>query len=137
MNIELLVDEARNSINTFCYEECNAYCCKKGYLILSKEETKLMINKNKRQLLKEKSLYKMKDNRYAFNLDNKFGFCPRLIDNKCSIHKHPNRSSTCKKFPIFIIDKTIKVSTRCPAVKQGKLYPYIHKFIKMGYKILY
>jgi Fe-S-cluster containining protein len=137
MNIEILVQEARNSISRFCYEECNAYCCKKGYLILSEEEIELMIIRDKEGLIKEKSLYKMPDDKYAFNLNNKFGFCPRLVDNKCTIHKHPNRSLTCKKFPIFVFAKSIKLSNRCLAVREGKLYAYIHKFKKMGYQVLY
>ncbi len=130
MDIQILANEARESISQFCMQECNAYCCTKGFLILSEEEMKLMIGNKK----VEKDLFKKtKDDKYSLNLS--LG-CPSLENHKCLIHKEEKRSSTCKNFPIFINEKTIKISDRCPAKRNNLFYPYVHQFLKLGYKVI-
>lgn len=132
---EKIAKEARQSISDYCINECHAYCCRKGYLILSDEEVDLLITKNKDELIKEESLKKQPDGKTSFNLGNSFGSCPRLVDNKCTVHKDPKRPSTCDKFPVFVREDSIRLSPRCFAVKTGMMYPFVHKFKELGFKI--
>jgi len=137
MNIQKIASEARNSISSYCMNECNAYCCRKGYLILSKEELILLVG-NKRKELEDKEFIKILPNdKFSLNLGNHLGSCPQLKDSKCLIHKNPQRPSTCNSFPIFINEdkKEIRLSPRCFAVKENKLYPYIRQFLELGFKI--
>lgn len=128
MDVEDVANEARVAISDYCINECHAYCCRKGFLILNEEEARLTVGKNNFNLLK-----KTNDGNFSLNLS---GGCPSLKENKCLIHKNEKRSSTCKNFPIFIYkDKTIQISDRCPAKKEGLFYPFIYQFIKLGYQV--
>jgi hypothetical protein len=134
MDINKYLKQARKSIGKFCIEECNAYCCKKGYLILSDKEVKITLSNMKDFLERDDSLKIISPKSYSLKLHNSYGSCPSLKDNKCIIHNKKSRSNTCKDYPIFKIDdKTIHFSKRCLAVKQNKFYPYIHKLKKMGF----
>ena len=75
-------------------------------------------------------LKKIDSNKFSLNMNSG---CPMLKDFKCTIHKNKNRPEACKQFPIFIEGKTIRLSQRCPAVKEGLLYPFIKKMISQGY----
>ncbi len=131
MNVNEIANKARNVISDYCINECHSYCCRKGFLMLSDEEVSLMIGNKKEGLEKDGFLIKTKEGN-AFDLS---GGCPSLKDNKCLIHKNEKRNSACKDFPIFIKNKVIGISDRCPAKKEGLFYPYEHEFLKMGYKI--
>ncbi len=48
MDAEQIAEKARKSISKFCYEECNAYCCRKGYLILNKDEVDVVTQGKKK-----------------------------------------------------------------------------------------
>ena len=135
MDIIDLALDARNSISKYCIEECKAYCCKKGFLILDIEEINLLVGDNESSLKSLGYIRLLKDKKYSLNLSNHLGSCPSLKDNKCTIHDNSLRPNTCKDFPIFIIGDTIKLSKRCYAVRDNKLYPHVHKFIELGYKI--
>lgn len=127
-NINSFLDDARKSIGEFCMNECNAYCCRKGYLVLSEREVKLMIKD-----FSHPGLKKLEDGTYSFDL--KTG-CPQLSGSKCLVHKDPGRSPTCSKFPIFLREnKKVHFSSRCPAVKGNKFYGVIAELIQDGYKI--
>lgn len=127
MEAENIAKKARKSISQFCFEECNAYCCRKGYLLLTKKELDLVAGK------KQIKIQLQKDNKYSLFLGDT---CPSLQGNfKCKIHRNRNRPQACKEFPIFIYEKNIILSGRCLAVKQGKFYPYIKQWLKLGYKI--
>ena len=130
MDIDKLVGEARNALGKFCINECNAYCCRKGFLILKKSELNLVLGSKKDELIEQGHLCAMKNDEFSFNFKGK---CPQLVDNKCLIHKNPGRPKTCDSFPIFIKGKTIRISSRCYG--KNVLYPYISQFIKLGYKI--
>lgn len=137
MKIQELVSEARNSISEYCMNECNAYCCRKGYLLLTEKELDLIAG-DKRQELEDNEFIKKQDNNlFSLSLSNNTGHCPRLEGSKCTIHKNPNKPSTCEKFPIFLNEekKEIRLSPRCFAVKENKLYSYTHQFLKLGFKI--
>lgn len=137
MTIQELVSEARNSISEYCMKECHAYCCRKGFLLLTEPELNLLTG-NKRDALEEKKFIKPQENNlFSLALNNHLGSCPMLVDSKCTIHKNPLRPKTCEKFPIFLDEekKEIRLSPRCFAVKENKLYPFVHQFLKLGYKI--
>lgn len=117
-------DEARSSISEFCINECKAYCCRKGYLILNKTELFVVGD----DLLKVTS---MKDGRFSLNLN---GGCFSLgFDFKCN--NYLRRPDTCKTFPIFVVGNEVRLSPRCLAVKEGLLYPFIKQFLKAGYVV--
>jgi len=128
MTAETIADKAKKSISDYCIKECKAYCCRKGYLVLTKKELDI-ITQNKPAKDQIKPLV---FNTFSLNLSPS---CPSLKNFKCIIHKSKDRPTTCKEFPVFIERNTVKLSGRCPAVKQGKFYPYVHEWIKLGYNI--
>jgi hypothetical protein len=135
---EKLAITARESISSYCYTECKAYCCRRGYLLLKAEELQLikgMTKKNPRMI----PVYtKLDKHAFALNLGGKLNGCPNLTDYKCTIHKNPLRPKTCKDFPLFIrANKTIMITNACPAVFENKFYPFLAEFKKMGYKLEY
>lgn len=127
-SIEQLAKEARDSLSEYCYSECRSYCCRKGYLLLTEKEAKLITDKRLKQ---------DKDGGYILDFDDDKAGCPRLSDFKCTIYKEEGRPKACKEFPIFIWEnKMIRISPRCPAVRAGLLYPYTARFVKMGFSIV-
>jgi Fe-S-cluster containining protein len=128
VSAEELAMSARESISSYCYEECLAYCCRRGYLLLSEKEADLL-----QMDIKDLILMPV-DKRYIFNLAKG---CPNLTDFKCTIHKDQQRPKACKEFPLFIFEKTIIVTEDCPAVKQNMLYPFLAEFKTMGYALVY
>ena len=125
---ERLAISARASLSSYCYTECLAYCCRKGYLLLSEKEIYLL-------RLDTKNLKVMPvDKRYIFNLSKG---CPNLIDYKCAVHKNKDRPKACREFPLFVYDKTVIITDDCPAVKENRLYPFLAEFKKMGFEIVY
>lgn len=135
MDIERLAQKARKSISRYCIEECKAYCCRKGYLILDSVQLKLVMQNRQDEL---KDLVKeIKKGSFSMYMGNSKQPCPSLNEKyECIIHKKKNRPQACKEFPLFIKGKKIILSPRCLAVKEGKFYPYIIKFKELGYKIL-
>lgn len=125
---EKLAISARKSISSYCYNECCAYCCRKGFLLLSRKEINILkLDINALTILPV-------DKRYIFNLSKG---CPNLKDYKCIIHKNSKRPKACKEFPLFIFGKTIIITEDCPAVKQNLLYPFLAEFKSMGYELIY
>jgi len=136
MGVNKLADDARNGISDFCIEECKAYCCRKGYLVLTIEELELVTKGNVKGLM-AKGIVKKHGDKYSLHLGASGFQCPSLDGEfKCTIHKDPKRPSACKQFPVFIWGKMIRVSERCLALKAGKLYPYIKEFERNGYGIV-
>lgn len=125
---EDLAVRARESLSSYCYNECLAYCCRKGYLLLSEPEVPLF-----QMDIKDLVIMPI-DRSYIFNLGKG---CPNLQGYKCLIHKNPLRPKACKEFPLFIFGKTVVVTEDCPAVKQNKLYPFLAEFKSMGYNLVY
>lgn len=132
---EEIADEARNAISAFCVEECKAYCCRKGYLVMTPEEAGIVCDGRVKELTQNKVLKLLPYGKYSLFLGNPEG-CPSLDGSKCRIHKNPLRPDTCRAFPIFIEGKKVKLSQRCLAVKQEKLYPYVAEFLSIGCKII-
>ena len=131
---------ARESISNYCYTECMAYCCRRGYLLLSEEEVGLMRNTHIEDLKVMPIRPEIQNDakRYIFSIGAHGKGCPNLTDFKCVIHKNPKRPKACKEFPLFIWEnKTIVITDDCPAVKENQLYSYLAEFKKMGYKLVY
>ena len=131
MNAEYIAQKARKAIGDFCFEECGAYCCRKGYLILQPKELLTVVNTPSNL---QHEIKKLENGTYSLNLG--CNGCPSLKDFKCLIHKKRLRPKVCKEFPIFVGKKCVKLSSRCLAVRQGKLYPFIKEWKKMGVKII-
>ena len=132
INEERLLFEARNCMAIFCMEECNAYCCRKGSLILKENEVDLVTQNQREKLTKEKILKPFDKGKSYMSLRNG---CPSLKDKICTIHKNKLRPQMCKDFPIYIEGKKLIISENCLAVKKNMLYPYIHQLLKLGYKL--
>lgn len=117
-----IIEEARNSLSSYCSDECRAYCCRKGYLDLTGKESLAVTGHT----------MSMKNKKRMLNLE---GGCPSLEGFKCLIHDHVDMPAACKDFPIFMWDnKTIKLSERCPAVRDNILYPYLAELKMKGYR---
>ena len=136
VDAEKIAEKARKSISKYCFEECGAYCCRKGYLVLTEVEANVITNNNISEFIKEGRIKPVKDNKYSFYLGDYNKPCTCFKDLKCRVHKNPDRPLACQQFPIFIEGKTIRLSPRCLAVKNNLLYPYVAKMIKAGYKLL-
>ena len=78
-------------------------------------------------------LVPINEKKYALGLKDG---CPSLKNNQCVIHNNSKRPMTCKQYPIFIKDKNIRLSPNCLAVKNDLFYPYVHEFLKLGYKVI-
>jgi len=127
-----IADSARKSIGRYCHSECNAYCCRKGFLMLTAKQAKLVAGEKLNELLKSKGLTPVANGKYVLELAVT---CPSLINSKCRIHSHPQRPLTCREFPLSIEGKVIWLSGSCPAVRAQMMYPYLAKLRLMGYKI--
>ena len=112
MNIQELVSQARNSIGEYCMNECNAYCCRKGYLVLSEKELDLLVGEKRVELVSKGDIKEQEDGSFSLHLGNHLGACPRLDGAQCSIHKHPSRPKTCEKFPIFLDEEKKEIRRR-------------------------
>ena len=127
--MEELANNARASISSYCYTECLAYCCRRGYLLLSDAEVEFFAHTTEL-----KKMPFVDKERHIFNLH---GGCPNLVDFKCRIHTNVLRPSACKDYPLFISSDTVVVASDCPAVVENKLYPYLAEFKRLGMKIVY
>lgn len=132
MSGERIANKARKSISTFCMEECNAYCCRKGFLVMSEKEFNKVSGDKKEVVNALGRTTKLKNGTISMNLE---GGCPSLKDNKCTIHKSSLRPKTCGDFPIYLKDKVAFFSPRCTAVKAGRLYPFMRALTQEGYKV--
>lgn len=136
---EKIADKARESISKFCMNECKAYCCRKGYIMVREDQLNEIATKEiQKKLTEEKKIEKYSfSQKFKINFTNSLGGCPALKDNKCTIHKNAKRPKVCHEYPIFVQFNEIRISSKCPAQQQNKLYPYIRKLHKLGYKITY
>jgi Fe-S-cluster containining protein len=133
---ENILKKAKKSISSFCIEECRSYCCRKGYLVLTKNELDLITGNDSQ---KRKDLISaLDDGRFSLFIGNSLYPCPALLpDFRCRIHKNRNRPRACREFPAFLKGDTVYFSNRCLAVRQGLFYPYIYRLRSMGLKIMF
>ncbi len=135
MEAETIAKKARSSIGKFCFEECKAYCCRKGYLVLTETELKATAGKRLKEMDENGGVKKLDNGRFSLYIGDSRVGCPSLKDNKCVIHTSRNRSMICRNFPITLDGKKIFLSQRCLAVRMGMLFPYIKKLTMMGYTV--
>lgn len=136
MDAKQIADEARSSIGQYCMEECKAYCCRKGYLELTRKEAALLMNVAEDKVTDTETLKEIEDGCYLLDLGNEKIPCPQLHLSSCRIHTNLNRPECCKDYPLFFEEENnIHVSQRCPAVRAGKLYPFIAELIKLGFVV--
>lgn len=125
MTPEQIAVKARRSLWDYCMNECSAYCCRKGYLVITPAEAKL-ITKNKIKDFEEKGLLKkLKTGKYSLFMGKQETPCPALNtkDFTCTIHTKKGRPQVCKDYPVFVSGNKVKLSSRCPGIK--RLYPFI------------
>ncbi|MFA6073187.1 MAG: hypothetical protein WC758_03675 [Candidatus Woesearchaeota archaeon] len=138
ISAKTLAISARKSLSHYCYTECNARCCRVGYILLTAKEVIVVQGNHKKKLEMIPVHTETNNDAQVLHLGSKLDGCPNLQNFKCIIHKNPDRPKTCKDFPLFILkNKTIRVTYECPAVKENKLYPYLAEFKKRGYKLVY
>lgn len=134
---EQIADKARESISDFCINECMAYCCRKGYIMVRENQLNQMVTKERREILEKEN--KLKEfsftGKIQIDFTNSLGGCPALKENKCTIHKNPLRPKVCHEYPIFVFSDHIRISSKCPAQQNNMFYPYILQFEKLGFKI--
>ena len=122
MHSEEIIEKVKQSLGEFCYTECKAFCCRKGYLVLKNEELDNFVNGRKEELEREGILMKGKNGNYYVELGKKG--CPNLNkDFKCKIYS--KRPSVCRQFPLMNSGKYIIIPDICPLAKEQKLYPLI------------
>jgi Fe-S-cluster containining protein len=134
--INRIANQARNSIGNYCINECKSFCCRNGYLVIRENSINLVTQGKKDEFIKKGNLKPLKDGKYSLLLGDHKEPCPSL-DIKtfcCKIHKSKLRPKPCREFPMFIEEDIIKLSPRCPAIRENKLYPYIKKLMKLGLK---
>ncbi len=135
--INIILDNVRNSLGNYCINECHALCCKKGYLGLHNEdEVKSITARKKTFYFKNKTLEKIENTKYRFNLEKNNG-CPNLTTTfTCNIHTNPNRPRLCKDFPIFKVKDFIITASFCPAIENKILQKEFDELREMGYRII-
>lgn len=116
-----LIKKAGESISDFCYNECMAYCCKKGTIPLTLKEIGFLKPTKLAQYIDRTSMILP---------------CPRLIENKCTVHDSKGRPKVCKEFPLSIVEGKIHISGGCYAVIHGKLYKHIADMKRKGYEVI-
>ena len=136
MDNQEIAKRARKSISSYCFDECHAFCCRKGHLIVTQEELD-KITGNDVDAYKPR-IKKLEDGKYSLYNGGSDQACPSLDkDLKCKIHTDKLRPLVCKEFPLFIKEGFVILSQRCPAVAEGKFYPFIKQLQLNGLKICY
>jgi len=129
---------ARRSLSDYCCFECEAYCCRIGYLLLSANEVGLMKDVDISTLKMMPLRSEIDEKRYIFSLGLGRAGCPNLSNSQCIIHTNPARPDACKKYPLFIGEnKTVIITDECPGVRENRLFTYLSEFKTMGYTLVY
>ncbi|MFH1972499.1 MAG: YkgJ family cysteine cluster protein [archaeon] len=132
--MEELANKARKSISNYCINECSAYCCRKGFLIVTEKELFLIKSCTDKDI--NVFVKSLENGNFSLYMGNSKFPCPSLDKNfSCKIHRKNGRPKICKDFPLFIKDGTVFLSERCFAVKNNMFYPYIIEFERRGFKI--
>jgi Fe-S-cluster containining protein len=118
MDIHTLVDQARDSLSSFCSTTCKAKCCQRGKLIIASH------NQFPDAVKRDDGLCEV---------DLTHG-CPHLINHRCAIY--PLRPICCKEFPVYLRYKKILISSWCMGQQQGLLDSYIKQFKQQGYEVV-
>ena len=134
---EKIAEAGRKSISRFCIEECKSYCCRKGYLVMTKNQLDKVVGYKKEEY--KEQIKQLDKNKFSLYMGKSDKPCPSLNkDFKCNIYKDPLRPKACHNFPIFLNhkDKKALFSPRCLAYQLGLLFPYSKKLQLQGYEIV-
>ena len=116
---------ARVSLGDFCFTECKAYCCRKGYVEFTPEEYVLIFKVEEKDKPKDKLTVYLGDR------------CPALnSDFKCSIHSNKLHPKVCGDYPIFVKGNHVILAGNCLAVKEDKFYPFLKEWIANGFEVV-
>lgn len=129
MRPESIAAAARRSISRYCAQECGAYCCRKGTLIVRGAQVPLVTQGAQAELEAQGRLHRREDGSYALSLA---GGCPSLEGVHCMIHAHRGRPPQCRQFPLFLNEGRIRLAYACPAVERGLLYPFVRRLLAAG-----
>ncbi|NCN51512.1 hypothetical protein GW931_00680 [archaeon] len=132
-----IISKARKSIGKFCIEECNAYCCRKGYIIINEQQVNIIATKNEQiELKKENKLKELVfSGKFMLDFSNSLGGCPKLKGTKCLIQSNPERAKVCQESPIFLFGDSVRISSKCPAHQKNMFYLFIKQLEALGYKL--
>lgn len=136
--IDQVLTKARAALGQYCMHECKAYCCRKGYLPLKKEEVDIVTQNRTQELYKKGMLLRRTDGSYSLFMGNYEQPCPSLDlkSYSCTIHTNQKRPLVCRDFPVFRVDDIIFVSQRCPAVQNNFFYAQIYEWKAYGFKVI-
>ncbi|HIH52177.1 YkgJ family cysteine cluster protein [Candidatus Pacearchaeota archaeon] len=132
--VNKIISNARKSIGKFCIEECNAYCCRKGYILINERQLNLLVEEKEQiELKKENKLKELSfSGKFMLDFSNYLGGCPKLKGTKCSIHSSLERPKVCQEFPIFLLGNNLRISSKCPAHQKNMFFPFIKQLEGLG-----
>lgn len=136
--IDVILNDARNSISSYCINTCKAKCCKKGQLFLfSKEEVSAVTKNNTQKYIDSNNIKKNDFGNFYFDLETNGG-CPNLNikTSMCNIHKNINKPKICSDFPLFKAKEYIVSAGTCPAVQNKMFENHFRKIEELGYKVI-
>ena len=67
MKAENIANKARKSLSKFCMDECRAYCCRKGYLVMNKKEFSLIPAQKRKKLFDKNIVKEVIPGKYSLN----------------------------------------------------------------------
>ncbi|MFO8015848.1 MAG: hypothetical protein R6U32_01980 [Candidatus Woesearchaeota archaeon] len=137
--INAIAEKARKSIGEFCSSECRAYCCRKGYLVMNTVQAGLLTSGRISDFISEKRMKRISDDKYSLFLGDYEKPCPCLKDFRCMVHSNPLRPEACRDFPVFVDAEsmTVRLSHRCLAVKEGRMYAFEKQWLALGCRVVY
>lgn len=127
INVEL--DKIRDSLGSYCMNECRAKCCKMGKLLLqNNKEFDLIVPKEKiEQYEQEKIIEQNPKTKNVYFDHEKVGGCQHLKGVMCGVYKNPDKPQICRDFPIFKVGNYIMTSSFCQAVENNILDKELEK----------
>ena len=114
--------QARASLGKYCMEECQAQCCRQGFLCLSQKEMSRFQGRT--------PINPHNDGSGSIDLGR---WCPDLSEFRCT--NYARRPAQCRTYPLSLKGTSILLSPFCPAAEKGLLYPYLRKLLSMGYSL--
>ena len=125
--VDIILRDARNSLGPLCFGECAAKCCKRGKLLLEKNQVPIVAKQN--------PVVARQDGSYELSLEGEG--CPNLLDNnKCGIFTDSLRPKMCDDYPLFRRGKFIFVASSCTGFARGDLAIYLVKLGELGFTIV-
>lgn len=126
---EALLDAARASIGSFCFEECGSRCCRRGKLNIDETDVaRLFANGAARKKAQgEGTLRAEESGMFTLALDKG---CP-MLDALLRCGKYSVRPQICRDYPLFRFGQRVVVAP-CPAAEAGKLEQFFAELRRRG-----